>query len=211
DARDISSFRDVLNLAIQQTLNKTTISVELLDANDKPTETDVNVTFVNNITGEPVYNFVHFRDQRGKPDSVEIDGVISYDLVVNTIPPVVRENVDIIPGKHNTITIPTPQGYLNVEQKGHTEYENGVKVAVRKAGSAQIVNYFDIPKKEKYLIGNYDLEILTLPRIQHRNLSVEPFESTTLSIPSPGVLNINASVRGVGSLYEVNEQGQQRW
>lgn len=211
DAKDIASFRDVLNLAIKQTLDETTVSIELLDSKDRPTETDVNVTFVNNVTGVPVYNFVHYRDEKGKPDSVEIDAVISYDLVVNTLPPIMEQNLQIEPGKHNTIKIKSPQGFLMVEMKGHTEYENGVKAVVRKSGSASVVNYFDIPEKEKYLVGKYDLEILTLPRIQLKDVAVEPDETTNIVIASPGVLNINASVKGLGSLYELNEHGQQRW
>ena len=211
DAKDISSFRDVLSLALRQTLDKTTVSVELLNINNEPKESNVNVTFINNVTGEPAYNFVHYRDSKGRPDSVEIDAVLSYDVMVNTLPPVVQRNIDITPGKHNVITLKTPQGELSVNQKGNSEYEKGVKAIVKRGKSESIVNMLDIPDKERYLVGNYDIEVLTLPRKEYKNVSVNPNETTVINVPSPGILNINASVKGIGSLYELNENGQQRW
>lgn len=211
DANDIASFRQVLDRAIKQTLDKTTVSVELLDINNAPKETNINVTFVNNITGEPAYNFVHYRDNKGKPDSVEIDAVLSYDLVVNTLPPIIKQNLPIKSGEHNIISIKTPQGTLLLNQRSHTEYDKGVKAIVRKSGSKEIVNILDIPATEKYLVGNYDIEVLTLPRKYYENVRINPNEATTIAIPAPGLLNVNASVRGIGSLYELNEQGQQRW
>lgn len=211
DARDISEFRDVLNLALKQTLEKTTVSVELLDKENKPTETNVNITFINNFTGEPTYNFIHYRDKRGKPDSVEIDAVISYDILVNTLPPVLLKQPKIEAGKHNVIAVKIPRGTLFVNLKGHTEYEKGVKAIIRKSGSAEVVNIVDVHYKEKYLVGNYDLEVLTLPPVTIRNAKVNPDKVTEISIASPGVLNINASVRGIGSIYEIAENGQQKW
>lgn len=211
DAKDISAFREVLNLALHQTLGKTTVSVELLDIDNKPTETNVNVTFINNFTGESTYNFIHFRDKSGRPDSVEIDGVISYDLLINTLPPILKRKVDIKPGQHNVLSVKIPQGELIVNLKGHTEYDKGVKAIIRKKGSAEVVNIVDVQYKEKYLVGNYDLEILTLPPVKIKNAVVNPDEITTITIPSPGILNINASVRGIGSIYQITETGKQEW
>lgn len=211
DANNIAAFQNVLNRALRQTLDKTTVSVELLDINDVPKETDVNVTFVNNVTGEAAYNFVHYRDSKGKPDSVEIDAVVSYDMVVNTLPPIIQRNLEIRAGEHNVISVKTPRGTLSLQQKGHTEYDRGVKAIVRKAGSSAIINVLDVPGKEQYLVGNYDIEVLTLPRKYYTNVQIDPNKSTTINIPAPGLLNINASVKGIGSLYELNEQGQQRW
>lgn len=211
DARDITQFRDVLNLALKQTLEKTTVSIELLDIQNNPTETNVNITFINNFTGEPTYNFIHYRDKRGKPDSVEIDAVVSYDIMVNTLPPVISRQPEIEAGKHNVIPVKIPRGTLYVNLKGHTEYEQGVKAIIRKRGTAEVVNIVNVHYKEKYLVGNYDIEVLTLPAVTIKNAVVNPDETTEISIASPGVLNINASVKGIGSIYQIAENGQQKW
>ena len=54
DAQDVNEFRQVLNKILRQSLETTTVSVELLDEQRQPTETDVNVTFVNNVTQAPL-------------------------------------------------------------------------------------------------------------------------------------------------------------
>ena len=67
DARNVGEFRQVLNDILRQSLETATVSVELLDENRQPTETDVNVTFFNNFTEQPLYDFVHYRDAQGRP------------------------------------------------------------------------------------------------------------------------------------------------
>ena len=211
DASNISAFRKVLNKTLKQTLDKTTASVELLDINNQPTETDVNVTFLNNFTGQAAYEFVHYLDQSGRPDTVVVDAVLSYDIVVNTIPQVARRNVYLDGGAHNVIRIKAPQGNLTIQQKNQSEYGSPVKVIVRKRGKPQTITLSEIGRQEKLLVGNYDLEILTLPRIYKGSVVVEQSKTTTIAIPAPGVLNINSNVPGVGSLYEMQESGSQKW
>ncbi|MDQ3290567.1 MAG: VWA domain-containing protein, partial [Bacteroidota bacterium] len=58
NAADISSFRKVLDNVVKMALSKTTVSVELKDEQGKPVETNVNLTFINNVTEEPEYNYV---------------------------------------------------------------------------------------------------------------------------------------------------------
>ncbi|MDN5200024.1 VWA domain-containing protein [Fulvivirgaceae bacterium BMA10] len=209
DASNIHQFREVLNTALNQTLSKTTVSVELLDIQGQPKESNVNVTFINNVTNEAEYNFVHFRDRLGRPDSVEVDAVLSYDLQVNTIPPITRKNIHLVPGKHNVLSIKAPQGTLQLHQPGHTEYKGGVQAIIRKNGKAQTINVQDISTKETYLVGKYDLEILTLPRIFYKGIEVTQSSNKTLRIPDPGVLNIRANVTGFGSVYVVKDDGSQ--
>ncbi|MGI9544637.1 MAG: vWA domain-containing protein, partial [Cyclobacteriaceae bacterium] len=211
DASNISAFRKVLNKTLKQTLDKTTVSVELLDINNQPKETDVNVTFLNNFTGQAAYEFVHYLDQSGRTDTVVVDAVLSYDVVVNTVPPVARRNVYLDGGAHNVIRIKAPQGNLAVQQKNQSEYGSPVKIIVRKRGKPQTITLSEMGRQEKLLVGRYDLEILTLPRIYRGSVSIEQSKTTNIEIPAPGVLNINSNVPGVGSLYQMQEDGGQKW
>lgn len=211
DAKNSSEFRKVLNKAIKQSLNKTTVSVDLLDAHNASTETNINVTFINNFTGQPVYDFVHFRDKKGFPDTVNIDAVLSYDIVVNTIPPVLKKNIILEGGTHNDIKIKSPQGSLVVTQKGHTEYKEGLKVLVRKNGTSETINIQKIPDQEKYLIGKYDLEVLTLPRTYFNDVIINNKEVINLQLPAPGILNISSGVSGIGNIYNIDKDGAQKW
>ena len=112
DATNIAGFRKALNTVLYQSLGETTVSIELLDIHNKPTETNVNVSFINHFTKSSAFEFVHYRDELGSPDSVEIDPVLSYDIIVNTIPPVKKNNVEFIAGQHNVLKIKSPQGSI---------------------------------------------------------------------------------------------------
>lgn len=211
DANNVASFQKALRTAVKQTLYKTTVSVNLLDIENKPTETNVNMTFVNNITDEAKYDFVHFLDKNGRPDTLEIDPVLTYDLIVNTIPKVVKKNVQLEGGSHNVITVKCPQGALAFSQSSNTDYNPIPQVLVKQNGKAEIINIQKINSTQEYLVGTYDLEILTLPRIKYENITINQSKKTSIEIPAPGKLVILDNFDGFGSLYKIQEDGSQEW
>lgn len=211
DAANINEFRQALNKALFQSLGKTTVSIELLDANNQPKETNVNVSFINHFTQSSAFEFVHYRDESGKPDSVDIDPVLSYDIIVNTIPPVRKNNVEITAGQHNVLRISSPQGRLSIDQPGYTEYKNGVIALVKKLNDPEILTTIHLPGAEKLLVGNYDIECTTLPRKVFKNVDVSQSETTELNIAQPGVVNFVATSMGLGSIYELYDDGSQSW
>lgn len=211
DAANITEFRKALDKALFQSLGKTTVSVELLDIDDQPKETNVNVSFINHFTQTSAFEFVHYRDKLGRPDTVEIDPVLSYDIVVNTIPSVRKNNVELIAGKHNILKIKSPQGKVSLKQPGYTEYENGVLVMVKKRNSNEILTSFNLPGNAPLLVGNYDIECNTLPRYVFKNVEIKQSQNTQLVLKQPGVVNFVATAKGIGSLYEIFEDGSQKW
>lgn len=208
DADTPGKFNDVLNEAIETSFAKTTVSVEILDADNRPTETNVNVSFLNSLTGIPMYDFVHYRDQQGHPDTVQIDPVVDYDLVVNTIPPVIKRNVALNIGKHNVLTIPAPQGNVVVRQEGRRD--NNLQVVVRVKGNPELIHTQTSNETVRYLTGNYEVETLTLPR-RVFDVAIEPNKTETILLPSPGIVNFNTTSTGFGSLYEIKPDGTQAW
>ncbi|NJN26414.1 MAG: VWA domain-containing protein [Cyclobacteriaceae bacterium] len=211
DAADISAFRQALNNALYQSLGKTTVSVELLDAHDRPTETNVNVSFINHFTQNAAFEFVHYRDEVGRPDSVEIDPVLSYDIIVNTIPQVRQNNISIVAGKHNVLKVKAPQGMLSVLQPGHTEYKDGVLALVRPSGSSGLLTTIALPGKAPLLVGTYDVELTTLPRRIYKNVTIAQSKTSEVKPEQPGVVNFLTSSRGIGSIYQIMDDGSQRW
>jgi len=207
DAENAHSFNRILNHAIETTFATTTVSVELLNGDNAPVETNINVTFLNSMTGTPAYEFVHYLDPRGRPDSVEIDPVLSYDVVVNTLPPVVQRNVNIANGKHNVLRIPVPQGTLVVKPEGTG---NPFPAVVRQKGQGQILNIHSGLESVRYLSGNYEVETLTTPR-RIFSVSLQPGKVTTITLPSPGTVNINSLAVGYGSIFEILDSGESRW
>jgi Ca-activated chloride channel homolog len=208
DADTPGKFNDVLNEAIETSFAKTTVSVQILDANNEPTETNVNVSFLNSLTGIPMYDFVHYRDRQGNPDTVQIDPVVDYDLVVNTIPPVIKNNIILNIGKHNVLTIPAPQGNVLVRQEGRRD--NNLHAVVRLKGKPELIHTQTSNETVRYLTGNYEVETLTLPR-RVFDVAVQPNKTETILLPSPGIVNFNTTSTGYGSLYEIKADGTQAW
>ncbi|AKD01840.1 VWA domain-containing protein [Pontibacter korlensis] len=210
NAADIKTFETVLSEIVTQALSQTTVSVELLDEQGRPTETGVNMTFVNALTGEAEYDYVHYLDGKGKTDVLDVDALLPYHLLINTVPPVLERDLSIKPGKHNVVQVKAPQGELYLRQDGPSPYRV-LNTIIRTAGSDKTLNVQTFGDRHKYLTGRYDLEILTMPRIIIRNVEVKQGETNTITIPPPGQLAIPTQVQGFGSVYELHESGAQRW
>lgn len=201
DARSEETFAEVLGIVISQALNNTTTQVNLLDELNKPTETNVPMTFYDHFSSQVRYNFVHTIDARGNPDTIPIDPLGSYDLVVHTIPPVKKDNIEITAGKHNIIALDAPQGDLELKMNGFNEYKD-LKAIVRKSGESEILVIQNFQDIQRYITGKYDLEILTLPRTTVKDVNIAQSRTTKVEIPQAGIVSIGSSSKGYGSIFK---------
>ncbi|MEW6772869.1 MAG: vWA domain-containing protein [Bacteroidota bacterium] len=200
DVSNEQNFYPALKNVLTEALTRTTVQVNLLDINKKPTETDVVMSFYDSKNGQLKYNFVHTINNYGKPDTLVIDPDIEYDIEVHTIPKVLKKNISIEKGKHNIISIDAPQGYLNLQIDGNI-YDYYPTTIVKKANDTTILNVQNFGKTEKYLVGKYDLEILTLPRIYLKNVEIKQSYTNTIKIPASGSVFISKATKGYGSIY----------
>ncbi len=211
DATSELEFNKALNVVISQALNSTSAQVNLLDEQGKPSETNVNMTFYDNFSGLIKYNFIHTLNNRGLPDTLVIDPLVKYNLVVHTIPPIEKDNISLIPGKHSIIALDAPQGYLKLKLMGGNSINTkNLQSIVRKKGSSETLNVQFFNQTEKYLCGSYDLEVLCLPRLIIKDVEIKQSNTTTIEIPMPGIAVINTVVNGYGSLY-VMEDNKMKW
>jgi Ca-activated chloride channel family protein len=200
DATNETMFRDALNIVISQALNNTTMQVNLLDIAGNPTETNVNMTFYDEFTGQIKYNYIHTLNAKGNPDTLVIDPLPIYKIVVHTIPPVYKDSIVLTAGKHTIVGIDAPQGDMVMRFDGSAEYKK-VSALIRKHGDMKTLNVQDFNMTDRYIVGKYDLEILTLPRIYIENVDIAQSKTTTLKIPRPGLVTIVANNQGYGSIY----------
>ena len=207
DATNESMFRDALNIVISQALNNTTMQVNLLDDEHRPTETNVNMTFYDRFTGQIKYNFIHTLNSKGNPDTLVIDPLPIYKIVVFTIPPVSKDSIILTPGKHTIVGIDAPQGDLLMKFDGPAEYKK-VQAIIRQHDKTNTLNIQDFNEEERYLVGKYDLEILTTPRIYLENIDIGQSKTTTLRIPRPGIVTLIANNQGFGSIYTEDDKTQ---
>ncbi len=200
DVSNEANFKDVLNLVLTEAISQTTVQVDLLDITKKPTETDVNMTFYDSNTKQVKYNYLHTINHRGNPDTLVLSPNCNYDLVVHTIPPIEKKNIVIQKGKHNVIPVDAPQGYLRLDLEGKTSNYYPTTV-VRKKGEMNTLTIQDFGKTEKYIVGKYDLEILTLPRIKLNDVEILQSTTNTIKVPTPGNIYLTKASKGYGSIF----------
>lgn len=198
---DEDRFEEVLSVVISRALNSTTAQVNLLDETQLPTETNVAMTFFDHFSGKIKHNYVHTINYLGNPDTLILDPLVTYDLVVHTLPAVRKDSIKVVAGKHTQIGLPAPQGGLKVVSASTSQYNN-LPVIITEAGKKDILNIQYLDDYEKYITGLYDLEILTLPRIKVKNLEINQSETTTVEVPRPGIANFSVASSGYGSIYQ---------
>jgi Ca-activated chloride channel homolog len=210
DASNEETFRNILRTVISQALNNTTAQVNLLNTRKEATETNVSFTLFDQKTGVVKYHYVHTMNKAGFPDTLTIDPLFTYKLQVHTIPQVEKNNIKVIPGKHTIIEIDAPQGSLDLRMGGTSKVPLEIKCIIRKSGEMTTLNVQQFSEKQRYIVGKYDLEILTLPRMYMKDVEVRQSESTSIEIPVPGILDLNTLQTGFGAVF-VLEGGQMKW
>lgn len=206
DASNEKTFKNALNVVISQALNNTTLQINLLDAGLRPNETNVAMTFYDSLSNDVKYNFIHTMNSRGNPDTLVIDPISTYKLVVHTIPPVFREGIRLQPGKHNIVAVDAPQGYLKLRVDGVPEGRK-IQCIVRKKNLMETLNVQEFNTLTKYITGAYDLEVLTLPRMYITDIDISQSKTTTVQISQPGMVTFTTNASGYGQiLYEENNE-----
>lgn len=200
DVSNESNFYPALRNVLIEALTRTTVQVNLLDTYKKPTETDVVMTFYNSENHQIMYNYVHTLNNYGRPDTLVLDPDITYDIDVFTLPKISKKNIKIEKGKHNIISIDAPQGFLKLQIEGSTSDYYPTTI-VKLFGDSTIVNVQEFGKTEKYIVGKYDLEILTLPRIYLKGVEIKQSYTNTVKIPGSGSVFISKPAKGYGSIY----------
>jgi len=187
-------------------LHRTTSQVNLLDLQNRAVETNLNMSFYDGFSGLLRYDFYHTLNPRGFPDTLFLDPVNTYDIKVHSIPPVIIEGVELKPGVHNQIDISVPQGFLKLEVQGilsFTGVREKIKCLVRIKGDSETIFVQDFNSSQKYLVGVYDLEILTLPRLYKKGVKIDQSSITSIQIPAPGLVSIHKSSVGTGAIFQL--------
>ena len=199
EANNEVEFSKIMNNIVKQALHNTTVQVNLLDKNMESTETNVPVTFADSKSKQTKYSFFHTFNSKGVSDTVSVDPLSDYDVTVHTIPPVKKNNVRIEAGAHTVIPLQTPQGSLLVKYSSEKNDLNikSYPVLVRKSGDKETINIHSVNKKEKYLVGRYDLEVLSQPRLRIDDVEIGQSSLTTVEIPLSGVLAVDKVKAGV--------------
>ena len=197
DVVDAVQFQQVLNASISQTLNPTSLQINLLNAAGRPVETDVELSIYDSYSQKMLYNFVHALNDKNIPDTLRLDPKGKYDIIVHSIPSVKKINIEITAGIHNIVAIDVPQGSINiVSDKKATD----VQAIVRNSETGTTIYVQEVNSSMKYLTGIYDVVILTLPKIIKKNIDLGGGVNKEINIPLQGSLQIFNTLGGIASV-----------
>lgn len=209
EAETKSAFRGVLQSVITKAISNTTVQINLNNIHKVPVETDVTMLLYEAGTSNLKYTFVHTINRFGNPDTLNIDPNLKYDIVVNTIPKVYKNNVTIVKNTHNVIPIDCPQGFLKFRFSNSTlAYQ--VPARIYQKNNPITLNVQHVGSTDKYIVGTYEIELLTLPRI-YRTVEIKQSSTETIDVLAPGQLNYSSSKAVAAQLFVVKDDGAIEW
>ena len=160
-------------------------------------------------TKELIYTFVHTLNRQGNPDTLTKDPNFKYDLVVNTIPKVYKNNISIVKNTHNIIPVDCPQGFIKLRFTNATSPYQVLSRVYQKTDQ-KTLNTQAVGSTDKYIVGTYEVEILSLPRIYH-TVQVSQSATETIDLPAPGQFNYSATKMIAAQIFVIREGGNPEW
>lgn len=209
DAETPESFEKVLNNIVNKALVNTTVQINLNNTSKEPKETDVALFIYKAGTKELKYTFTHTLNRFGLPDTLVLDPAIEYDMVVNTLPRRELKGIKLKRNTHNTIIVDAPQGYIHTRVI-HGSRQYVIPTRVMESKNPATLNVQQVDETDKYIVGKYDLEILTLPRT-YLTVDVTQSSITKIDIVAPGLFTYKASSPITGQVFTVNGDGTFEW
>ena len=213
DAGDTETFKEILNIVIDQAINDTSFEVDLINGQGMPHITDVGVTLLDAHDKSIVRQWMHTLNVFGKPDTIQIDPVPSYDLVVHTIPPLRRNDVRFKARAHNHVRFENAgQGTFRAEfARGLRNGYESLPITIFESGS--ILPLIAIPINSEVLLreGMYDVYFPTHPPVLIQSVSIDENELSPVSIPQPGYLQLSAFPIGYGEVIDAEHRVVYQW
>ena len=209
EAETSDAFEKVLKNVVNKVLVNTTAQINLNNISKEPKETDVTLFLYEAGTTNLKYTFTHTLNEVGLPDTLILDPAIKYDLVVNTLPKRELKNITLQRNTHNTIVVDAPQGYISIRLKNATKVYL-IDSRIMEDSKHETINVQPMGSTDKYIVGKYDLEILTLPRT-YVTVDVNQSSKTYVDILAPGFFSYSTANQITGQVFTINDNGTYTW
>jgi Ca-activated chloride channel family protein len=156
-----------------------------------------------------MYTFEHTLNRYGNPDTLIIDPMLQYDMVVYTIPQIEKKGIVLKRNTHNVIQADCPQGFIKLRFTNATApYQ--IPARVYKKSDNLTLNTQMIGTTDKYIVGTYEVELLTLPRIR-KTVEITQSNTEMIDVAAPGQLQYSLSKNIVGQLFVLRDDGTIEW
>ncbi|NNC94410.1 MAG: VWA domain-containing protein [Chitinophagales bacterium] len=201
DAKDKETFNDVVDVVISQAIKSTTVQINLLDKQKKPTISNIPITLYDHYSREILYNFVHGYLPGIVPDTLWLDPTARYLLEVHTNPPIIKSDIELATGKHNIIAVDVPKGTLQFSIANSNSVKDAVPTLIREANSPNLMFTQEMKRDVDYIEGDFDFEILTLPRTYFKSEYLEQQSIGTYEVAEAGMLSVLVREKGIAGVF----------
>ncbi len=213
DAADPETFQEVLDIVIEQAMLDTSFEVDLIDGQGEATVTNVATSLFDSNSGELLERFVHTLGPFGETDTIPVDPVPTYRVVVHTIPPLERDGVRFTPRKHNHVRFENAgQGSIIPQfARGERNAYGDLPIAIYRPGEATPLVTLALNERLKVLSGEYDVFFPTYPPVRLEGIQIKEGQEAPVIIPQPGYLQLDAAAAGYGTILTDSGEVVYKW
>jgi len=209
DAGDEQTFKRSLDVILTQALDNTTAQIDLLDAQNESTVSDLPILLRNASSKLIDRSIIHTMNYLGNPDTLKVDPIISYEGTVYSIPSVQIAATEMKAGKHNRIQTDVVQGALNLKMPGLNYSQKAPIAIIRKANSTEIIHVQNFNTSVNYLVGDYEVDVLTTPRKKFK-IHISSDKPEDIVLQPYGEVTVQLKYEGYGALFSI-EGEQWQW
>lgn len=204
---DEERFTSTLYELIHYSANRSKVVVNLQDVYNNPTVTNLPISFHDERNGKPKYYFMHTLSPNGLPDTFLVDPLLTYTMVIHSVPKIEASNVKANIDTAVTINAKVNNGSLKLVWAGKKKniQQGNCMYVVRKSNDTEILSLNSMDVSHNLLEGEYDLEIFTTPVTHLKNINIKANAETSISLPYPGKVNIMKGKQLIGAIFSENE------
>jgi Ca-activated chloride channel family protein len=204
DASDEQTFKKALGVIVTQALDNTTGQINLVDHRNQNSGTNLPIILRNATSHLVDRTIIHTLNYNNQPDTLLVDPIVTYEGTVYSIPPRPINPTPMHAGKHNHMAADVVQGGLKLTMPGLKLAQSAPVAVVREANHPEdILHVQNFNTTVTYIVGTYDLDILTLPRIRQR-ITLKPGTTQEITIPPSGEVTIQLKSPGYGAIFAID-------
>ena len=207
DAADPVTFQEVLDIVIEQAMLDTSFEVDLIDGRGEAAVTNVATSLFDSNSGELLERFMHTLGPFGEIDTIPVDPIPTYRVVVHTVPPLERNDVRFTPRRHNHVRFENAGQGTIIPQfaRGDRNAYGDLPISIYRPANAKPLVTMALNERLKVLAGEYDVSFPTYPPVLLEGIQIKEGQDNPVIIPQPGYLQLDAASAGYGTI--LSEEG----
>lgn len=189
------------------------VVIEVRNSEGALQETEIPVVFYDGQTKVAKYSTIYAMGAQGVADTLEMDPLVNYDITLHTRPEIRIRDRHFDAKQVNKVAVTANLGSLRMRRndKRVNWMVPNYEILVRKAGRPEILASQSLGAELEYLEGSYDLEVMSLPRLQLKGVEIMAGAKTDLEIAMPGMLMLTKpKTVCTGSVFSI-EEGVFHW